>query len=384
MRSILLLAVLALGGCSFAHVNDDLEARPDTVVGTGAKVIYPGQPGPAVGPRSSSSSSSGSPSGAGSPPGDELTMIGGASEEVSESVRRRETPLGPLTVLFGYPFWIFGKKLEKKADQAAQSMGEPAKAEGRAQTPDDLERARLERENAELEQALLRRSEAGGPKGGTIADELAALRAALDPTRTPPRGDLGASSERLLDAADRDRDGRTDFWVYEGPEGQTREALDEDGDGRADRIHVYGRDRGLLRSEEDLDHDGRADTVTLYEDGEVVRKRADTNRDGIPDAWSFYRGGELLRHEVDRDGDGFRDLTLFYDAGTLLREEHDENGDGRPDVRVHYRDGEVSSREEDLDFDGTPDVISHYEGGKLVRKEVRSEELLRPAGGGGT
>ena len=51
---------------------------------------------------------------------------------------------------------------------------------------------------------------------------------------------------------------------------------------------------------------------------------------------------------------------------------------------VRYLDGQIASREEDLDYDGVPDVISHYEGGKLVRKEVRSEELLRGVREGGS
>ena len=123
MRVQLVILGLLLGACSFAHTDGAEESRPDTVVGVGATVIYPGQPGPAVGPRmpssssqqqsgtsgpgatSSRGSSSGSPQ---SPAGEEMTMIGGAAAERSEKRKVRDTPLGPLTALFGYPFWIFG------------------------------------------------------------------------------------------------------------------------------------------------------------------------------------------------------------------------------------------------------------------------------------
>jgi hypothetical protein len=41
------------------------------------------------------------------PPRPEQTvMIGGTSAETDASQKVRDVPLGPLAVLFGYPFWI--------------------------------------------------------------------------------------------------------------------------------------------------------------------------------------------------------------------------------------------------------------------------------------
>jgi hypothetical protein len=388
-RALLIAGGLCLAACGFAHVNSDEEARPDRVIGVGATVIYPGQQAPGVvGPGAPPASS---PGGGGSQPGGpdstgSMTMVGGTSAEVSGSERIRRTPLGPITTLFGYPFWIFGKSLHEKAEKEQASMSAPggsgvSSGSQPALSPDQLEQERLSRENARLEEELERASRGAAPRDpeGSISKELDELRQTVA-RRSPPSGatpPVASAPGRLREAQDRDLDGRPDRWVSSGPRDQTREALDEDGDGRAEQVHVYSADGSLLRSEEDLDGDGTYETVTLYSGGHVTHKRADTNQDGLADTWSFYREGELVRHEVDRDGDGFRDLSLYYEGEALVREEEDANGDGRPDLVTEYAAGERSRREEDLDHDGTPDVISFYEGGKLVRKEVRSEDLLR-------
>ncbi len=414
-RAFLLSLLLSLGACSFAHVNEDDEARPETVIGAGATTMYPGQRGPGMGavlasPPGARAPAPGprgvpAPPSAGTQPGprstgiepaprEELTVIGGASEDVSRSVRRRDTPLGPLTAILGYPFWIFGKSVEQKADEASQEQrsgngtsSSSSSGSGVPRTQDDLERARLERENALLLDEMARHASRTTvePEAApmSIAQELAALRGRREPAPRPGGG-LVAPVERAREAIDRNGDGRVDYWIYTGPGDQTREMLDENADGQPDLIRVLGPDGQLIRLEEDLDGDGLREVVSLYEGGDLVRRCADTNGDAQADTWSFYRDGEVIRHEVDRDGDGFRDLMLYYEAGELAQEEQDQNGDGRPDVTVWYRQGEIFAREEDLDYDGTPDVISHYENGKLVRKEVRSEDLLRTSPEGGS
>jgi hypothetical protein len=386
-RALLIAGGLSLAACGFAHVNTDEEDRPDRVIGVGATVIYPGQQAPGiVGP----GAPPGSSPGGGTQPGDpdsagSMTMVGGATAEASGSERIRRTPLGPITTLFGYPFWIFGKSLHEKAEKEQASMSAPggsAASSGSqpALSPDQVEQERLSRENARLEEELKQASHGPALRDpeGSISKELDELRrvvARSGPSEaTPP---VSSAPSRLREAQDRDLDGRPDRWVSSGPRDQTREALDEDGDGRAERVHVYSADGSLVRSEEDLDGDGTHETVTLYSEGHATHKRVDTNQDGLADTWSFYREGKLVRHEVDRDGDGFRDLSMYYESEALVREEEDANGDGRPDLVTEYAAGERSRREEDLDHDGTPDVISFYEGGKLVRKEIRSEDLLR-------
>ncbi len=260
-----------------------------------------------------------------------------------------------------YPFWIFGKNVHEKADKAEgeETPGRPLL------TTDEAERQRLVAENDRLRRELERGPPAGGGpvvgSGGSdgpgvsrsIAQELAALERSLGAGTPAP------------EAAPVPRRG-------------SREARDEDGDGRLDHLLLYDANDRLSRSEEDLDGDGRLESVTIYEAGEVVRKRVDTDGDGNVDSWSFFGDGKLERHEVDRDADGFRDLVMIYADGELLREEEDRNGDGRADLTLYYADGDVVERHEDVDFDGVPDVLSFYERGKLVRREVRSEGLLEP------
>jgi len=380
-RWIALLACFVVG-CHFAHTNEDQATHPERATGAGARVMYPGQGGPslagATGAHSSGTPGASSSTGSSDP---DLTLIGGTSSEASSSQKVRDMPIiGPITALFGYPFWIFGKSVEEKVrdgaeKQRTQSGGSPGAS---ARTPDEAQRAKLQRENERIQQELLERSKAQSQAAPatSIGDELAALERALA-ERTP-------APAPARDVADRNGDGNPDLWVYYDGQNRVREVLDEDHDGRADRVLHYQDGTLLTRVEEDLDGDGRLESVSQYREGQIVRKRADADGDGQSDSWSFYRAGELVRHELDRNRDGFRDLVLVYEAGQLAREEEDRNGDGHPDLVTHYRNGEIAERREDLDYDGTTDVASFYENGKLVRRELTSEQVLEqwqnPAG----
>ena len=390
-----IIAGLALVACgTFKHVDRDDVSRPESTMGTGARVILPGERGPGMsgGTRQSDGTSSSDPEG-------DLTMIGGHAQEGSTSTRKRQLPiLGPLGVLFGYPFWIFGKSLEEKAAEAAEAQRSEQAAPGK--TPDGIERDRVLRENERIEQELGERSRRTTSGAGSqarrasVAEEIAHLERELGAGASgtsPPLGDAWASGTRSLAAigapretVDRNGDGQPDLWAYYDGTRLVREVLDEDQNGQADRILHYEGGRRLTRVEEDLDGDGRLETVSIYREGRVARKRADEDGDGQADSWSFYRAGELLRHELDRNHDGFRDLVMIYEAGELRREEEDRNGDGRPDLLALYRDGEVTERHEDIDYDGTPDVTSYYEGGKLVRRELNSSETLETWSGPGS
>ncbi len=378
-----LLTALLVGCANFQHMDEDQASRPERAMGTGARIMYPGQGGPSLGGPSGGGSGMGSSSSSSSDP--ELTMIGGNSVEVTGSQKVRQVPIiGPITALLGYPFWIFGKSVEEKAKDAAEkekhraSGGSGPSGAQAVRTPDEAQRAQLRRENERIQQELLERSRAQAPAPSSLGDELAALERALGQASSSPEaaGARGGPLVPARDVADRNGDGNPDLWVYYDGQKRMREVLDEDYDGRADRVLHYQDGTALVRSEEDLDGDGQMETVSLYDAGQIVRKRTDSDGDGQSDSWSFYNGGELVRHEIDRNRDGFRDLVLIYAAGQLLREEEDRNGDGRPDLVTHYRNGEVTERHEDLDYDGTTDVASYYEDGKLVRRELTSEQVL--------
>jgi hypothetical protein len=329
-----------------------------------------------------------------------MTMIGQTTQEESATEEKKLfLPIGPL---FGYPFWFLGQSLGEKADEAKREQSEPkASAPTRTvHTADDAERDRLVRENEALRRELEQRAEpsqapavSASPThpatGAGIGDELAALERSLDrrgaavtppvesaPTAkravvAPPQPGLGAP-----ETTDRNGDGRPDEWTYSENGRPVQDALDDDFDGRVDRIRHYDAKGRLVSSDEDLNGDGIMETTSLYENGKLVRRRTDSNGDGQADTWSFYDGDELLRTEVDRNGDGFRDDITIYSHGKIAREEEDRNGDGRPDVVSLYRDGQLDEKREDLDFDGTPDVVSHYKNGKLVSREASSAEAF--------
>ncbi len=409
MHRLLLLSLLVLPlGCGFSHINRDNASRPERAMGTGARIMLPSDSAPPLsgynpydqdqdeeqsgasnssgnssgpqaaapgsyggggtqssssGPGGSSGSSSGSP-----PEGPEMTMIGGTSAETDREERIRDVPLGPLAVLFGYPFWIFGKSVSEEADQAAEERTMPDPKPDlpeRSSHPQDVaQRSRMQRENAELAEQLRQQAPpVAHSAGDSIHDELAALERSLGRGTPQP----GVTPRQT---ADRDADGRADLWSKTAPDGTSREALDENHDGRVDRVLSYDEDHRLVRSEEDRDGDGRFETVSQFESGELHRRQTDDNGDGKTDSWTFFSGGEMVRHEVDRDADGMKDLSMIYSAGELIREEEDRNGDGRPDLISHYRNGEVVERAEDTDYDGRTDLRSFYEHGRLVRREV--------------
>ena len=101
---VLLLLPLLLSGCLFAHENDAVEDRPDTAVGVGATVIYPGQGNPVI-PQGGRQPAGGSASASTSEP----ALIGGVAQDASAERKNRTVPIiGPLTTLIGYPVWIHG------------------------------------------------------------------------------------------------------------------------------------------------------------------------------------------------------------------------------------------------------------------------------------
>ena len=399
---VVFLAVspVLLAGCfRFQHMNRDASERPERAIGSRAVIMMPGEAPPPLsatgsgGPQGSSSSSSSSSntsqsgqqssSGSGGGGDDGMVMISGGGGSADASTRDRETPIvGPFLTLLGYPFWIFGRSVEEKADDQAEDRareleGQPAQVRTSANPRDDAQRRRLEHENERIRSQLEQRQSSAG--GGSIADELAALERSLGGSRPEPAARPTTAAVRppeRRESVDRNRDGRPDLFSVRTADGSLREELDDDHDGRVDRLLFYDANRRLVKSEEDLDGNGSFETVSHFADGQIARRRSDSDGDGQADSWSFYRGGELARHETDRDGDGFRDLVTIYEAGELKREEDDRNRDGRPDLVSLYSEGAVVVKHDDVDYDGLPDITSYYEEGKLVRRQISSESVL--------
>jgi len=440
-RGIALLAATAwFSGCGYAHVNRDSATRPERSTGSAARVVMPGEPMPPMDEPITTS---------------EPVMIGGSSSETDRSTRDRDVPFGPLAILFGYPFWIFGKSVSEEAEEAVSDREEADRAR-KGQEAEQVEQRkrvqqeRLERENARMREALQKSKTdsrvvpspalgassvqepstlGANPNPGLASQaqsnqarsnrdlqrELAALQRSIQrrATRTPTGSATGpdsvapggsapapippATSPRTSNLApqaptgpadeaakteDRNRDGRPDRWVYTEADGGRRELLDENADGRADLVRRFDAENRLLSTEEDLDFDGRYEVTTQYRDGERTRRFEDTDADGRPDRWTFFANGEVRSIEEDRDGDGFRDLISSYTNGELEEQQEDRNGDGQPDRLERFRGGETTEVHEDLDGDGSLDVASYYEAGKLVRRELRSSEVLNRWSGG--
>jgi antitoxin component YwqK of YwqJK toxin-antitoxin module len=430
--------LFSLCACGIGYRNGAAEQRPEIITGMGGTVMYPGEAGPAmpgsaIGPAGSTSSNStssapgttsgsstsngsgvpsqGAPSAGsggapqsgsstGAPaqaPGSNMMMIGQTTEEASQSEEKKLfLPIGPL---FGYPFWIFGQTLGQKADEAKKEQMEPKPAAAKPvpSGPDDVERDKLVRENEALRQELERRAQPAPAQQSAaphaaIGDELASLerslghRAAATTAPAPVAAGTGAPTARPIlpvqpglgapVASDRNGDGKPDMWVYSMNGRPVTEALDDDFDGRVDRIRHLDEKGRLVSSDDDLNGDGIMETTSIYENGLLVRRRTDSDGDGQADTWSFYKGDELLRTEIDKNGDGFRDEITIYEHGQIARVEIDKNGDGRPDVVSIYVNGQLDEKREDLDFDGIPDVVSHYKNGKLASREASSTEVF--------
>ena len=95
LTALLSCACVLLSACGFAHVNRDSANRPERSTGSAARVILPGEAPPDMSEPVVTS---------------EPVLIGGGSSESDRSERVRDVPLGPLAVLFGYPFWILGER----------------------------------------------------------------------------------------------------------------------------------------------------------------------------------------------------------------------------------------------------------------------------------
>jgi len=180
----ILVSASLLTACGFNSTDTAKSTRPTRATGTAARVMMPGESAPSL------------EQGEQAPPTDEeVTMLGGGVTETDGTDKVRDVPLGPLAVLFGYPFWIFGKTLEQKTDEAAEerkneNVEEKAKqkaAQG-GTGRDKAERQRLAQENEKLKEQLGQRAaapQAARPRTPSVREELAALERSLGKTSTP-------------------------------------------------------------------------------------------------------------------------------------------------------------------------------------------------------
>jgi hypothetical protein len=88
--------------------------------------------------------------------------------------------------------------------------------------------------------------------------------------------------QRVRSEEDTDFDGHMDTWEYYGPNANgtpvvTRVERDTKGTGKADTFETYAQQNGstvIVRREEDTDGDGQIDEVSIFQNGELVRREA--------------------------------------------------------------------------------------------------------------
>ena len=127
----------------------------------------------------------------------------------------------------------------------------------------------------------------------------------------------------VLREEDTSRDGRPDRWI--GYQDGIRREIWEDGRGlgRPD-VHIVFAAAGtpLERVELDDDGDGRSERVFTYTLGKLSGESRDTNHDGKLDRFDrLDANGEIVLREEDTDGNGSIDVRSIYSAGRLVRRE---------------------------------------------------------------
>ena len=127
----------------------------------------------------------------------------------------------------------------------------------------------------------------------------------------------------VLREEDTSHDGRPDRWI--GYQDGVRREIWEDGRGlgRPD-VHLIFAVGGepLERIELDDDGDGRSERIFAYSGGKLIGESRDTNRDGKLDRFDkLDANGEIVLREEDMDANGSIDVRSIYSAGRLVRRE---------------------------------------------------------------
>jgi Flp pilus assembly protein TadD len=125
----------------------------------------------------------------------------------------------------------------------------------------------------------------------------------------------------VLREEDTSQDGKPDRWI--GYQDGMRREIWEDGRGRGrPDVHLVFAAQGepLERIELDDDGNGKPERVFVYTLGKLTGESRDTNRDGVLDRFDrLDADGELVLREEDVNADGTIDVRSIYSAGRLVR-----------------------------------------------------------------
>jgi hypothetical protein len=125
---------------------------------------------------------------------------------------------------------------------------------------------------------------------------------------------FGANGKPERVEIDTDKDGVVDRWEYLGPKGLEKVGSSRRKPGVPD-LWVFSDPSGeMTRRELDEDGDGKVDRVETYAGGRLARVAVDSDRDGRLDRWQDWSTGRLSAEEFDTNADGVADRRLRYRA----------------------------------------------------------------------
>ena len=144
------------------------------------------------------------------------------------------------------------------------------------------------------------------------------------------------------------------------------EAVDTNGDGKADIRRVYDGSKHELCRVTDLNHDGKPDLYEYFDDSGAIRRREFCYDDtGVVNAVESYQGGKLVEREYDTTGQHKIDTWDWFDPNAPvdgktgrpahpIRRERDAKGLGVIDQWWTWTGDKVSIAT-DRNGDGKPD-----------------------------
>ena len=146
-------------------------------------------------------------------------------------------------------------------------------------------------------------------------------------------------------------------------EGWSLELLDGNGDNKPDVFRYVqlkpdapNRAARKLRKEVDINFDGTINMVIEYDSKErPSTEKADLNFDGQFDVLTIYREGQIVRKEIDTDYNGKPDVIQKYSNGLIAEIESDQSGNGTIDTWEYYENGKLDRLAFDRTGDGTVD-----------------------------
>ena len=125
---------------------------------------------------------------------------------------------------------------------------------------------------------------------------------------------FGSNGQPAWTEVDSDRDGVIDRWEYVARSGSTVEKVGaaRREAGKPDVWEYAGDGDEVRRRDLDEDGDGRVDRIERFSRERLVRVEVDGDGDGLIDRWQDWSTGRLSAEELDLDADGFADRRLRY------------------------------------------------------------------------